>query len=206
MSTHRAILLLAAGIKQNDHGHWESSDLDEPSDFLGTPGGKVRVLATSYLFQSGEYDFILVPGGRGRDRNIQGTPHPSICEILTSELIKEGIHKEHILGEESANTTYEQLQRATSLLRDHTLNKVDVVTNRYHARRVKAMMEIDPYFHDLLAKKQSQVIDAEDVCIEHDAGRWEELIQQVYAGEAMKLRIQQEEQGIKQIQEGTYRY
>ena len=68
------------------------------------------------------------------------------------------------------------------------------------------MMEIDPYFHDLLAKKQSQVIDAEDVCIEHDAGRWEELIQQVYAGEAMKLRIQQEEQGIKQIQEGTYRY
>ncbi|PJA18396.1 MAG: hypothetical protein COX62_08760, partial [Deltaproteobacteria bacterium CG_4_10_14_0_2_um_filter_43_8] len=93
MNTYsHAIILLAAGIKQNQSGKWVSTDLSEEDDKLGAPGGKLRILAAAILVKENLNTFIITGGGKGKDI-AEGTSNkrPLLAEILRDELIAEGV-------------------------------------------------------------------------------------------------------------------
>ena len=54
-------------------------------------------------------------------------------------------------------------------------------------------------------KIEVELVSAEDVLIEHNPEEWKEIIDSAYKSEEMKKRIKQEEEGVSQIIEGTYK-
>ena len=50
----KAIVVLGAGIKQDKGGNWVSTDFVEVDNLASAPGGKARVLATSYVYKDNQ--------------------------------------------------------------------------------------------------------------------------------------------------------
>ena len=66
----KVIIILSAGIKKDKDGEWVSTDFIEPKNFAGSLGGKVRVIAASYIYKDNPKNFIIASGGYGFDKNI----------------------------------------------------------------------------------------------------------------------------------------
>jgi len=200
----RALLLLSAGIKQNEHGEWESTDLVEHDGFQGASGGKVRVRAAAYLHQSGDYDVVIAPGGHGHDKNIAGVNHPGLYEILKRELGQYGVPEEVIVGKDDSNTTLEQLLSALSTAVQQGVGDVTIVTSRYHLTRVQAMIEHMTNYAQKLGIDHVHYLAAEDVCIEAAPSEWEQRVEEAYASKQVQERVALELKGVQDIKQGSY--
>lgn len=198
-----AIALLSAGIKQTAEGRWVSTDLTQEDDALGAPGGVMRVLAAALLAELYPRAVIVAMGGMGYDmpRNYPKN-RPLLCEILRDELLDASVQRERIVLERESNSTYQQLTALAILVRKHGWQQAEIVTNRWHIPRVRAIIERK------LPKLKSIItlVSAEDVLVANNSDEWESGIVQAYESEWLARRILMEEQGIRQIKDGTYNF
>lgn len=205
MKTPDAVVVLAAGIKQDAKGSWVSTDLSFADDKRGAPGGKLRVLAGAALATHYSTAVIVTGGGKGYDaRKNAPDNRPLLAEILCNELIARGIPKERIVLERKSNTTYQELQELEKLAFRRRWGRIVVVTSRYHLDRVRAMIEAK--FTRFSQNAILEPVSAEDTLIANDRARWEALIEKEYASAYMRARRAREERSIEQIHSGVYQF
>ncbi|MDO8561483.1 MAG: YdcF family protein [bacterium] len=196
-----AIAVLSSGIKQTLKGRWVSTDLSQEDDALGAPGGALRVQAVAIL--AGRYPraAIVATGGKGYDIPANYPENrPLLCEILERELREAGISPDRIILERGSGTTYQQLRALSALTGEREWIHMAMVTNRWHIPRTRMILESKlPEFKSIIT-----IVSAEEVLIANNPHEWESVIAEAYASEWLAERILKEEQGIKDIREGTY--
>jgi len=195
-SPMRVLFVLSGCPCQDSHGVWHTALFAE-----GGMGDRLRVEAAALLYP-GTADRIVVSGGKGR--LAQFPDAPSCAQVCRRELLELGIPAAHLLAEESSRNTYEQLQWIKGLLASSCIERLTVVSNRYHLQRVQALLDADPQLHLWHKERRIETLAAEDVLLKHDFGRWHSLIAEAYATPAMQARMDQEEKGIRDLAAGIY--
>lgn len=202
----KAIAILSAGIKKNKDGQWASTDLSKSDNKLGAPGGKMRVIAASYLFKDNPETAIIASGGRGWDVVGDEPDRPNLSAIIKHELVELGVLPEKIIEENNSNKTMEQLKEIAKTADRKGINHVIIITNDYHLARVKAMIEFNDSLNEMFKNNQINLKSAEKICLQYDQEKWQNTINDAYESEEMKKRIKMEKNGVKQIKEGTYKF
>lgn len=99
-----------------------------------SPVLKARLEETLAAYQAGASKWIVVTGGK--------MPGDVYTEGGTSRdyLVEHGVPKDHILVEDVGRDSWESLQGAAVLLREHHFKSVLLVSDGFHLFRVKLMM------------------------------------------------------------------
>ena len=201
----QATIILSAGVKKNEKGEWVSTDLTIKDAKVSAPGGKLRVIAASYLLKKNPDAVAIIPGGRGHDVVDDEPSRPDLCDILKRELVELGIPPEKIITENKSNKTFEQLQESKKILKKEKFEKIKIISNEYHLARIRAMAENDGDLKEMFDNSRLELISAENVLLHYDKKHWSEMIKNIYDSEEMKQIINNENKGVKQIKEGTYK-
>lgn len=198
------IVLLAAGIKEGLSGRWVSTDLSAEDHASSAPGGKLRIEAVAILAQKNPVAKVLTGGNTGFDVPSGPPDRPLLADILFSELTEFGVSPERIILEHKSNTTYQSLTQLQEREKVLGLNKIAIVSNRYHLPRLEALLKIQ--FQQFLENVEVQLVAAEDILIEHDEVRWKKFVEKSYSSEFMQQRIRMEDQGLKDLLSGKYKF
>jgi hypothetical protein len=201
--TKKYLAILGGGIKKNRNGKWISTDLTESRSFRGAPGGKIRVVAASYLSKNDPDTNIIATGGQGYDKNIQGKKHPGLANIIERELIELGIPKSKIIKESKSNTTYQQLIELTKFIKKYKIKDLGIISSKWHLPRIKAMISCVPKLQLL---KQVKFISAESVCLKYDKSSWQKKIDRADMNQGLNSVKSLERKGVKDIKKGKYEY
>lgn len=205
MSQIDALILLGAGIKKNTSGRWVSTELSREDNMLYAPGGIVRVEAVALLTQQYSKIPLVISGGMGCDASKDAEQdRPMISEIVRDELIALGFTPQQIILETISNNTYQQLHEIEKLCKKNQWKRIMVVTNRYHTARVQAMLTYK--FSSFTSNTDIALCSAEDIVIQKNREKWEAFIIKEYESDYMKERIDRENQGVRQIKNGTYTF
>jgi len=202
------IVVLAAGVKKKN-GQWASTDFSAAEDFLGAPGGKIRVLAVSIVHKKDPESLIIASGGKGRDRNVLNIKHPPLSKILKRELVEAGIPSKKIIEENESDTTYQQLLNLQSIITKKKIKYLTIVSNEYHLPRIKAMIECGPKLgiaKKMLGKSEILLKSAEDIVMDYDPKSWRKNIKKIYRGKNMADLIFSEKRGVRQIKNKIYKF
>jgi hypothetical protein len=205
----KAIVVLSAGIKQDKGNNWVSTDLTEAKNLDSAPGGKVRVVAASYIYKNDSENFIIASGGQGSDKNILGIKHPGLSKILKRELIESGVPADKIIEENKSDTTFQQLLKLQEIKKSKGVERMIIISNQYHLPRIKAIIKYGSglnVLRKMFGNSDIKLKSAENILIKFDSDKWENKIKKVYQGKAMRERITLENKGVKQIKRGTYKF
>lgn len=200
MSDTTAVYVLGGAIVKKE-GVWRTADYSDKGDAHGIDGSMKRVLAAGCLYKERSDLLIIASGGKGQNREIPDAP--CVADVIARELIAAGVKKEHILTETISGNTWQQLQELKHFMQDKGIQKITVISNRYHLPRVEAMIERDEVLRGLKHNGRLRTRDAESIVLE-SVPELRADIEAAYQSEAMKKRVEKEEQGIRQLQEGTY--
>lgn len=194
------IIVLGGALKKTPTG-WRTTNFQENGDLFGVAGDRLRVLAAAELYKSlaSENVYIIASGGKGQLKHLNG---PFLSCVLKKELVEAGIPLRAIVEESKSNNTYEQLKESSKVLKKRNNKNAILISNKYHFPRIKAFIESDKNLKNRLNKLQFK--SAEEILIKANAKKWEQFLKKVYASHDMKIRIQSEQRGIKQIKNGTY--
>jgi uncharacterized SAM-binding protein YcdF (DUF218 family) len=197
------IVVLAGGIKQNPEKIWMSTDLTESDDRQGAPGAKLRVHAAAILAGRSPNAVVMASGGKGYDVP-SGVPEnrPLLAEILRDELLANGVSQARIILEDKSNTTYQQLGELQKAIIAQRWTDVVIVTNRWHMTRVKAMIQSKFQRMD----EHVCIISAEEVLLDDDRNRWENIFARAYESDFLRKRMEREAEGVRQIRDGRYNF
>ena len=201
MGNKQAIFILGGGLVKKN-GQWRTTNFDERDNF-GASGDRLRVDAAYVLYKKSRDLMLIASGGKGQYGDMPDAP--TIAEVIKRELMELGVPGKIILKEEASGNTWQQLRQLKKIVKKGSLDKVYILSNRSHLPRVQAMIEVDKELDGIFKKETLELISAEEVLIEHDANKWQAYIDNAYQSETMKKRIALEEQGIKQIKDGTYK-
>lgn len=198
-----AVAILSANVKEVDDGRWVSSNFSSVDFSNGSPGGKFRIQAGYYLYRNNPENIIFITSG-GRGHGVPGDrpDRPDLSAILRRELMELGVAEKAIIEENRSNKTFEQLIEIGKLAEEYHYNEVIIITNEYHTERVKAMLKKI----NVPAKKKLIVASAEKICIDHEPKRWKNLFNKIYNCTEMRLIVEKEKQGAKQLEAGIYRF
>ena len=200
-----AIVLLAAGIKQNEEGRWVSTDLSEGDDKHGAPGGKLRIHAAMHMLRENEEAVLITGGGLGYDvKEGAGQNRPLLADILMDELRELGVDEERVILERNSNSTYQELIEVERIMHEHGIREFSFITNRYTLPRLEAMVAAK--FPHLENHAKLLFIAAEDVLLRFDPKTWEDKIREAYSSDYLTRRIEREQHGIAQIKDGSYTF
>jgi uncharacterized SAM-binding protein YcdF (DUF218 family) len=194
-----AIAILAGSVKRSGE-QWVSTGLTEEDDVYGAPGQVLRVAAGIMLAQKYPKALLVPSGGIGYDH--RDAAQPLLSEVMRDELIAGGVTASRILLEKESNSTFQQLRELEKLAAKHAWKRLLIVTNRWHVPRVEAMLSAK--FPDL--KRYTHLYGAEEVLVQFSPEEWKSAIDDAYAREFLRRRIELEEEGIRQIKTGTYRF
>jgi coenzyme F420-reducing hydrogenase delta subunit len=198
-----AIILLPAGIKQDQSGRWVSTDLSEADDKLGAPGGKLRVYAAMHLLREHDDAILITGGGLGYDvKEGVSVKRPFLAEILMDELRELGVDETRVILEQNSNSTYQEIQEVERLMYEHGLKQLTFISNRYTLPRLETMIAVK--FSHLENHATLSFVAAEDVLERVDPQTWTATIREAYASGYLIRRIEREQNGIAQIKDGTY--
>lgn len=199
------IVLLAAGIKQDAGGRWVSTNLTEEDNMHGAPGGTLRIDAATVLLRNNPSAIIMTGGARGFDvREGVTSDRPPLAEILRDELLECGIADERIILERNSNTTYQELQEIERFAAELGLERLVILTSRWHIPRLCAMIEVK--FSNFRRSVTLEIVAAEEVLIAENEKKWRTFIDDAYCSQWMVDRIRKEQDGIRQIHAGTYTF
>lgn len=196
----KAIALLSAGVKKNKQGKWETTTL---YDFYPeAPGNKIRVRAT-YLYWKHHDDYmILTSGGLGCGVKKEDKDRLFLSTILKNELIELGVVPDAIIEESKSSKTYQQLIEIDKLIEDKQYAEIFIITNSYHIDRVQEMIKV----LDLQNRDKFKILSAEEICLHLEPGVWEDEFKKAYDSKDMKKIIAAEQNGIRQLKDGTYEF
>jgi len=204
MLNKQAIVVLGGGLIKDKNGVWRTCNFNDPGDKDGITGDRLRVVGANFLYQDDPENIVISASYKGKFINDDG--YPPIAEVLAKELIELGVPEDKIIEEKKSNNTYENLIEVGKILGELNINSIRIVTNRWHAGRVKAMLEYNQKINNLYKNVQVEVIEGETVAIEHDPEAWKKIVEEAYSSKAMAKRMELENIGIKQIKNGTYQF
>jgi len=202
----KAIIIISAGVKKNKNGAWANTDLTEKDNKLGAPGGRLRVIAASYLHKIMPDYFLIASGGRGYDIKDKSPNRPDLCRITVSELKKLGLPENKIIMENKSNTTFKQLQELKKIILKLKLESVIIISNKYHLPRIKVMINNDAALKRFMANGKMKLFSAEQILLKQNFEKWIQTIKRAYESEWMNARIRKEKQGIKDLKDNKYRF
>ncbi|GGO07413.1 YdcF family protein [Saccharibacillus kuerlensis] len=110
-----------------------------------SPALKERLDAVYAGYRSGEYPMLVVSGGLD-------SPEMKLTEAegMAEYLQKLGIPKEHILLENEATSTYENLLFSRRIMEEYGMQTATIVTHQFHGARARDIAEFlhyeDPQF------------------------------------------------------------
>ena len=193
------LAILGGGLHHDAEG-WRTCTFAEGDNF-GPTGDFLRVLAAVFLFERDPDMYVVAVGGKGQYAQTPGAP--TVASVLTDELRAAGIPQEQIVLEERSGNTYQQLL-ALAQLAEQSDTTIQIISNNWHLPRIQAMLAHAPALQKSTLR-DAQLVSAEDVVIQFDAG-WKEKIEQVLRSPAMAKRLAIERQGVEQIKAGTYSF
>ncbi len=121
LSPFDAVLVLGGGLEQHDHGQL----------CLGDSGD--RVVLAARLYHAGKTGFLITSGPfltQEEEKDRVSVP------VLTAQMWQElGVAREHVLLLEGPRTTSEEIAAAEALFREHSWQRVGLLTSAYHLRR-----------------------------------------------------------------------
>lgn len=202
MKKKNAIAVLGGGTVKNPDGTWRTTNYKEKDQF-GVIGDRVRVLAAYYLYRDNPKQIIIALGGKGQRKHIKGVVPSSF--VIKKELCDLGVPARDIIAESKSGSTFESLRTLKEIILSRGLQKVAIISNRYHIPRIKAMLESSEVLKKITSPCQISLQDAEQVVVAHDPAIVGE-IEKAYKSKAMQERIALEKKGIKDIYEGKYTF
>lgn len=201
-----AIVVFGGGLVK-EKGRWRTTNFDDRGDNFGINGGRLRVVATSLLYKNDKSFLIITSGGRGQLRNIPDVP--SVSNVAKNELIKLDVHHKDIIEENKSNNTYQQLLELEKIIKRKDLQKIIIISNKFHLPRIKAMIEYNCRLSKLKRmynNSRLKVKSAEGITLRYEPESWHNIINRAYKSEEMKERIRLEQRGVKQIKRGIYKF
>ncbi len=200
-----AIFIMGGGLV-NESGIWRTTNYDEGDNF-GVSGDRAIVEATGLLYKEEPEVILILLGGKGQYKEIADAPY--VSAVIKKELMELGVPAQNIIEETNSVNTFQQLKNLQEILRRNPFGKVSVISNRHSLPRIQAMIE----YKDELEKLKEvfdisrlTLVSAEEILLDRQPDIWRNIIEDVYTNEAMKKRIALEEQGVRQIKDGTYKF
>ncbi len=178
-----------------------------------TSGGKADVIAA---VEAAKYfpRASIVTDTRDRDMT---RGRPTHAAIYAAEIERYGVAKERILLEEKSINTITELVELVKLSVSHNWAHVAVIINDFHHDRTKKMWARLPSLVDPADREFTDAFDefnrrgnhmifvkAEEILLVRSP-RYARLLTDVRNTEAYKAREKAEEQGIKDLEGGTYK-
>lgn len=201
MKEKKAIYILGGGLVK-EKGKWRTMRIGE-----GYGGGamadRLRIDASYEFYKKNPEFFLVASGGHGIYKDILGAPN--VCEVLKDELIELGVKEDKILLETNSNNTWQQLKRLKQIIKDNEFSEVNILSNKYHIPRIRAMIEKDAELFKMLNSLKIKLCSAEEILIESNPKIWKEKIDILYNTQDMKNRIVSEEHGVQDIEAGKYK-
>jgi len=198
-----AIAVIGGCIRRDEKGEWRTTGFNDPGDNFGVTGDNVRVIAGSYLYQDNPEQLVIACGGRGQLEKIEGSVPVSV--VIKKELVELGVPKEKIIEESESGNTFEQLRRLKKIAEKMKLEKIKIISNRYHLPRIEAMINFFPELNDLSGSRKVEFIEAEGIVNKYEREKWGKIIKDAYESKEMKKRILLEQKGIDDIQKEKYK-
>lgn len=202
LNKNNAVVILGGGLAKDKNNQWRSTKYGDKKASPEAYGDYLRVMAASYLYHHNPV-WVIASGGHGR---LQGVPKTiTLAGVIKQELIKLGVKSEDIISEDQSGNTYEQLRFLGAIAKERKFEKVGVISNVYHLPRVKAMVENFKELRKAFRKINLSYVSAEKVALKYQPGRWSKIISSAYKSKNIKQIIKSEQQGAKQIKQGTYK-
>lgn len=115
---------------------------------VGSTMAKERIDAAVAYMKEHPEAYAIVTGGTGRDE------YMSEAEYMREQMVYEGIDSSHIVMEQSARNTYENLKNSAVLVDEKNLNEhVIIVSNGFHLYRADLYASASHLTYDNLAAK-----------------------------------------------------
>lgn len=213
-----AAFILSAGIKlvetRNGETQYKTKSYADLDIHGLTSGCKSRTMAAGYLGQEfPELKFVTNSGFQSE----AAKGIPSHAQVMEQELKKFNVPDESIILQEKSVSTATEMVKMIKLAVDNNWQKIAIITSDYHIPRTRALFANladiinyeDPEFREKLAefKKRNirvSFVSAEDV-LENVSPLYKHLIAKAKQTESYKKRVEQEQNGLKDIEEGKYR-
>ena len=199
MEPKEPVIVLFAAYPHYKDGVWRTSGVDDPGDHAGATFDRFRVLAVSWLAERYPKSLIIVSSGA------QHHDTPSGAAVSARELAELGVAKKRMLLEERSQSVHQQLHYIGCMALEKRLGPLLVVTNDWHLPRLKAMVEYAPNV-GIWKEVIWEPIGAEQVMLESENKEWQNMVVAERAHPKYRERLAMEEQGVRQVKEGTYRY
>ena len=206
MSISSLVVVFPASAVKDRSGIWHSTGLTEADNATGAPGGILRVEAAGALYKQNPELIFVAPGGKGTDIKNDSPDRPLLSEMLKRELMQVGILEGAIVQERTSSTTYGILKNILPILGDNRDSRILLISNKYNMGRLKAIIENADDIKDEYSELSLEYKSAEEVLINCEQDKWEELISEFYNAEFMTGRLAKEEEGCRQILQGTYKF
>ncbi len=200
-----AVFIMGGGLI-NDSGTWRTTNYDE-GDKFGVSGDSAIVAAAALLFADHPEWLFIASGSRGQYKDIINAPN--VSTVIKNELIRLGIPAGNIVEENNSKNTYQQLQNLQVIHKKNNFDKIFIIGNKHTQPRLQAMIEYKKELAELKSAFSSSClksISAEEILLDKDPDTWKNIIETAYASEAMKKRVALENQGARQVKEGTYKF
>ena len=206
-----AIFVLSGSIEFHENQGFRSPSYASGDD-SGITGSRARVIAAAEIAKTFP-EITIVAMSENKEKS-----HPSDAEVIEQELVERGVDMEQIELEEESTSTHTELLEMMKMAKGKGWTRIAVLTNDYHIARTSLMLEklenipgalIDEEeFATVKEFKQSEVevrfFSAEDI-ISNASHHYKALIDKVHESQGYKNRVEREQNGIRQLNEGTYK-
>ncbi|PIR81050.1 hypothetical protein COU24_00730 [Candidatus Kuenenbacteria bacterium CG10_big_fil_rev_8_21_14_0_10_39_14] len=207
ISEQKMIIILGGALKRVKTGFWRTTnynDDDDNNDNFGIMGDRLRVEAAGYLYQNNLNTFFIASGGKGQLSFIPDAV--TVASVIERELKELGMPAKNIIKEEKSHNSFEQLREIAEIARRKKIKTIYLISNQYHLPRLRAMFKYAPGLLGLYKNIKVKLLSSEKICLKYDPQKWKKIIDQSYQSEAMKQRIKLEQQGIRDMKAGKYKF
>jgi hypothetical protein len=202
----QAIIVLGTNIRRTPEGFAPTTYEDH--DEYGFLAGEMNVRAARYLWeQAAAPTFVFSTGVSQKTKRDLGEQAPTEASVYSAafrqQLAEADLAEPQIILEEQSVNTHSNLIEVFSIIRQQGWRHVTVLSARYHIPRVEALSH-------LIRKKQPLPgvrIDfamAEDIVMLAAPGVYDQQIIDAYDSEQGQKRLMNEQNGLRDMQEGRY--
>ncbi|OGY92016.1 MAG: hypothetical protein A3H70_01965 [Candidatus Komeilibacteria bacterium RIFCSPLOWO2_02_FULL_48_11] len=202
LNQNSAVIILGGGLAKDKNGRWRSTKYNDQNARPKAYGDYLRVVAASYLYRHNP-NWVIALGGHG---HLKGAPQAvTLAGVIKQELKKLGVKSSDIIVEGQSGSTFEQLRALARIAKNKNFKKVIIISNAYHLPRVKAMVENFKELGKAFTGINLNYVSAEKIVLKHQPKLWAKIIEAGYKSANIEKIIKSEQQGAKQIKQGTYK-
>jgi len=203
MELQTVLFILSGGLTRNPDGSWRTTRFVEgEGDNFGMIGDYLRPKAGAVLFRNDPSLHIVAIGGKGQFKEVPDAP--TVASVMRQELIENSVREDAISIEIDSGNTYGELLICARIVLEHSFERITILSNGFHLPRIEAMVEHAPRLESLIGVVE--FASSEEILIKDEPETWTELLAKIYYSDAMQKRNALEQQGIRDIMEGRYRY